>query len=177
MKREEQIEAAASTGRFGRTGWGVTRKERAFWEKVNKTDTCWLWTGWINSSGYGNFVFERKIYGAHRFSIELSGQTIANGWVVDHACRNRACINPDHLRVVTEKTNILQNSDGASARNAVKTHCKKGHLLSGDNLMVQFNNKAKTRIARRCRTCERAQFKKYWKRKNEQKTTDSKRSV
>jgi hypothetical protein len=73
-----------------------------FWAKVNKTDTCWLWTGKIDPEGYGR----HKVSYAHRYAFELhSGEIIPTGRQIDHICHVRACVNPGHLRSVTNKQN------------------------------------------------------------------------
>ena len=68
------------------TGPSKTAEER-FWPKVNKTDTCWLWTGSLSNTGYGQFQINRKLVLAHRFAYELVHGPIAPGLVIDHLCR------------------------------------------------------------------------------------------
>jgi hypothetical protein len=80
--------------------------EDRFWAKVTKTETCWNWTGGTDSSGYGVTWRDRRFVGAHRASYELRNKAIADGLVVDHICHNRACVNPDHLRLATSKQNM-----------------------------------------------------------------------
>lgn len=79
--------------------------EEQFWARVQKAETCWLWTGVINDGGYGIFSVNGKRTRAHRFSWELANSEIPEGMQVDHRCRNRECVNPAHLRVVTNKQN------------------------------------------------------------------------
>lgn len=74
-----------------------------FWLRVSKTDTCWLWTGRVNGSGYGsvsNAVF------AHRFSWELANGPIPKGLCVCHRCDRPSCVNPAHLFLATQGDNI-----------------------------------------------------------------------
>lgn len=133
-----------------------------FWAKVDKSagqDGCWPWTGGI-WKGYGYIGIDRKSERAHRVAYELEHGPIAPGLVLDHTCHNdtgcdggraclhRRCVNPAHLEPVTDRANVLRGS-GITARNAAKTHCKRGHELSGHNLMVEGT-------ARACRICRNA---------------------
>jgi hypothetical protein len=77
-----------------------------FWMKVQKGTSCWIWTGG-SSNGYGLFTesSKGKTHIAHRFSYEQTVGPIPDGLHLDHRCRNRRCVNPDHLRPVTNKQN------------------------------------------------------------------------
>jgi hypothetical protein len=82
----------------------VTR-EKMFWAKVNKTETCWLWTA-SKKGRYGQFgVGYPKTVLAHRWSYENAFGAIPAGMQIDHMCRVKLCVRPDHLRVVTNKQN------------------------------------------------------------------------
>lgn len=108
-----------------------------FWEKVQKTDECWLWVAGLNADGYGMFesVAEFGTNRAHRVAWIMANGPIPQGMQLDHLCRVRSCVNPAHLEVVTNKENILRSNGwgGVSSRRA---HCPKGHPYSGDNLRV-----------------------------------------
>lgn len=89
-----------------------------FWKYVDKTDTCWNWTGG-SSSKYGRVradAPERRQLLAHRVSYEMANGPIADGLVIDHRCHNTLCVNPDHLRAVTSKQNS-ENVAGPSKLN------------------------------------------------------------
>lgn len=90
---------------------------RRFWEKVVKGESCWGWTGSIRQGakgGYANFhVIDRDVV-AHRYSYEIHKGPIPPEMVVDHICHNRTCVNPDHLRLATNKQNA-ENRAGANA--------------------------------------------------------------
>jgi len=79
-----------------------------FWMKVQKGPSCWQWTAALSDTGYGSFYDSnrRKQCNAHRFSYELTIGPIPEGMDLDHACSNRSCVNPSHLRPVTRKQNM-----------------------------------------------------------------------
>jgi hypothetical protein len=127
--------------------------ESRFWAKVQKTDGCWLWVGSRMGSGYGQFGYAAgDLRMAHRMAYEFVKGTIPDGLDIDHLCRNRSCVKPDHLEAVTHRENMVRGETFA-ARNATKTHCKNGHPLSGSNLINQ------ARGDRVCRICANARVR------------------
>jgi len=128
--------------------------EERFWAKVEKTDTCWNWTAQLISGGYGHFRVGSKKILAHRFSYRLLKGSLDPSLTIDHLCRNRKCVNPDHLEQVTMRVNILRGK-GITARLARQTHCKRGHELSKENTYIKKNG------ARECRICSRESKRKY----------------
>lgn len=127
-----------------------------FADKVALTDSgCIEWIAGTNGCGYGFLRLDpendsRKCY-AHRWSYEHHRGPIPEGLVIDHPCRNTLCVNPDHLEAVPERENLLRGIS-SPAINAAKTHCLRGHPLSGDNLRIY-----KGTGYRQCRTCMRMQ--------------------
>jgi hypothetical protein len=120
-----------------------------FEANTQKTETCWLWTARLNASGYGTFgVNGKRSTLVHRWSFENFVGPIPDGLVIDHLCRVRNCVNPDHLEAVTQRENILRGVSRV-AMHAKQTHCLRGHLLAGDNLRLLASGE------RACRSCEK----------------------
>lgn len=127
----------------------MIRLSERFWKYVNKTETCWLWTGAKVTNGYGTFYIGGKntTAPAHRVIWEAINGLIPSDLLIDHICRVRHCVNPSHLRLVTNKENILCGF-GRTAINARKTHCTRGHAFDKTN--TYFNSKKNTRTCRHC---------------------------
>lgn len=117
-------------------------------------------------TGYSTlFLSTKGNYLSHRFIYQFYIGSIPEGFVIDHICRNRSCVNPMHLRAVTQRVNIL-SGNGATAKHAIKTHCNNGH---------EFNNQNTYRIkcGRQCRLCRDA-YMKIYRDKNKEKLRISK---
>lgn len=124
-------------------------KER-FSERYTKTKSCWIWNGYINNRGYGSIFISGRTTLAHRAWYEENVGKIPAGLQLDHLCRNRRCVNPGHLEVVSSRENTLRGV-GPSAINSRKTHCNSGHLLHGSNLITKRDG---SRSCRACRKCD-----------------------
>lgn len=116
-------------------------------ERIERKDGHWLWTGSLATRGYGRIRIDNQRPLAHRLAYELYVGPIPDGLTIDHLCRVRACVNPDHLEAVPMRVNILRGV-GATAIHARQTHCKRGHPLVGEHVYLSSNGH------RRCRTCQ-----------------------
>lgn len=98
------------------TNHGRSVEER-FWQKVRKTETCWLWQGSRNARGYGQFWPSDRAIGAHCWAYEDAHGPIPASLQLDHLWRTPSCVRPSHLEPVTCRTNILR---GIAARRSQK---------------------------------------------------------
>lgn len=138
--------------------------KKTVWErllpKICFSDDCWEWTASINNRGYGTFNMQGVVKGAHVVMYELLVGPVPAGMELDHLChdpvecsgegndcKHRRCVRPSHLEVVPRRENALRSGSLAAA-NARKTHCMRGHELSGENLYI-----VGTTGARQCSTC------------------------
>lgn len=124
----------------------LTNTER-FWNRVTTSDGCWLWNGQKTHNGYGTASLAGTTQMAHRIAYQLLVGPIPEGLTLDHLCKTKLCVRPEHLEPVTLRENILRG-DCPTAKNARKTECFRGHPLVGDNVMVD------KRRGRTCRTCK-----------------------
>lgn len=130
-------------------GSGEATAPIRFWTKVQFTGTCWLWTAYRDSYGYGAFYPARRYVAAHRWAYEFCVGPIPVGLELDHLCRVRACVNPEHLEPVTHRVNILRGVS-PTAIHARKTHCPQGHPYNEANTYLRPAGN------RECRLCKRA---------------------
>lgn len=127
-----------------------------FWATTDQESSdCILWLGTKSYDGYGKFHFKKKSWMAHRFIYEVTNGPAPLDQTVDHECRVRHCVNPKHLRLLTNKKNVLIG-DGLTAREALQTHCRLGHPFEGNNLRYE-------KTWRRCKRCHNDRQKKYRK--------------
>lgn len=122
---------------------------------------CWLWSGALSRAGYGLLQVpirrgQRRKAPAHRWAYERKHGLVPDGLVLDHLCRIRSCVNPEHLEVVTHRINVLRGV-GTGAKNARKYTCPKGHALVAGNLVP-----AQVKLgARSCKTCRKEYIRLY----------------
>ncbi len=128
--------------------------EERFYSKIKFSGEtqCWLWKGTKFSSGYGAFKIKGKTWRAHKFSYILFNGKIPEKLILHHKCKNKLCMNPKHMELVTPKKHTRVSTD----HNYNKIHCIRGHLLSGHNLYIQPSSGK-----RQCRICQHNQQKKF----------------
>lgn len=110
---------------------------------------CWTWTGVVLPTGYGSFTYGKRRRSAHRWMWIATEHDTPADLELDHLCRNRLCINPEHLELVTRRENLVRSPLTFAGRNAAKTHCLRGHPFDEANTLVD------KRGHRICRTCKR----------------------
>lgn len=135
----------------------IRRFERNF-EPV-PVSGCWIWTSYTGGrdDSYGKIYVDGKLRYAHRFSYEIYKGAIPPGLDVLHICDVKLCVNPNHLYAGTDsdnKADFLLRGDTSNNFNANKTHCKRGHPLTGDNLYVIKRG----RICKACADLSRAKW-------------------
>jgi len=130
----------------GRTVDDRGTAEERFWSSVLAVENCWEWLGSRDGWGYGAFFADGRYIGAHRYAYQLRRGDIPKGLTLDHLCRNKGCVNPDHLEPVTLRENVLRSENSASV-NAKKVVCIHGH---SDWLP---RPSPPGRVWRYCRTC------------------------
>lgn len=135
--------------------------ERRFWSKVDKNGSvsefrpdlghCWQWLGSLSVSGYGTIQLKGSTVQAHRWIYEHTVGLIPDDLVIDHLCRNRACINPAHMEIVTRAENTRRG-----LRGELMTHCANGHPFNEENTIPRS-----PAGGRRCRICRRETLRRH----------------
>lgn len=142
----------------GHAGAAASRRSllERFEEKVDRTskEEHWFWTGSKMVNGYGKIGVGGKYGGwklAHRIAWELYRGPIPEGLTIDHLCRIRHCVNPQHLEPVTNAENLRRGNGPPRGKRPWmrKSHCKYGHAFTAENTRVEKDG------SRRCRACQR----------------------
>lgn len=121
--------------------------ERLSEKYVEDAAGCWLWTAAVGGGGYGYLWAHGRVARAHRVAYELHVGPIPEGLDLDHLCRNRLCVNPEHLEPVTRSENLRRGLHGGGP--IPKAECKRGHPFDAENTRITSTGK------RRCRACHR----------------------
>lgn len=109
-----------------------------YWQQVQTTGFCWLWVGYLDEDGYGRFTLRNRAYSSHRaVYVSLVGSA-PSGKVIDHLCRVRNCVNPDHFEFVDAGVNTLRGFSPPMVRRQRET-CPSGH---------------EREVGKRCAVCE-----------------------
>lgn len=126
--------------------YDVKAKQRLLKKVLKQPSGCWEWQGTKSGNGYGRLFYRGRYHTAHRVSYQLYIGPIPEGLVIDHLCRNRGCVNPEHLEPVTFGENI-RRSPIHNMRS--KTHCPEGHEYTKKNTFIRRSG------SRECRTCKK----------------------
>lgn len=125
----------------------ATQRFNAKWKA--DANGCHVWTA-AKNKGYGIFTHKGRTWRAHRWALRfIAGVELLEGLQCDHLCNNPSCVNPAHIRQCSHIENLMAPHSNTTAKVASeKTHCKRGHELSGVNLLTQRDG------TRRCAKCD-----------------------
>lgn len=130
----------------------ILDSQEKFWVKTMKCESgCIEWIAARDTGGYGVFSVCGKMKKAHRVAFVLAHrEDVPTGLILDHICRNKACVNQEHLQAVTQRINVLRG-DAPPSKQVRRTVCPQGHALSTGNAIPSVSAKG----WRKCATCHR----------------------
>jgi hypothetical protein len=142
---------------------------KKIWAKLQVSGFCWHY-GDYKHKNHATVYFAGRRIGVHKVVYEYLVGLVPEGYKLDHVCRNKRCVNPDHLEPVTHSENIKrawkystkQGFEGAGKRSKVSTHCRKGHNLS--DVGVLLSKRANGTERKKCRACQH-DAQERWRRK------------
>lgn len=174
LSRDEIATAVASTPRSRKGHRSTKLEESLVWHSLTD-EACWPWAGPITSHGYGLAAIPGgggRVTTAHRVIWTIMHGPVDRQTQIDHACHDadecgrvdrdcphRACVNPNHLQALSARDNTLR-SNGPSAINARRTHCKNGHEFTAENTYLHVRGRA-------CRICRRAADRRSYRKETE----------
>lgn len=139
----------------------IIKNSGVFGENDTYGSECWIWIGYIADNGYGELEYCGKRDRAHRFVYEcLTKQVIPEKLTIDHLCRRRDCVNPEHMEIVTRGENVLRGNS-TSGINARKTECIHHHPFDENNTAIHKDGFRHCKECRKLRERERRRKKKY----------------
>lgn len=129
-----------------------------FWERVDMSGDCWLWTGTLGRKGYGRVPnYPMSPWAAHRVAYMLAVGPIPGDLLVLHRCDNPPCVRPDHLFLGTNADNMRDMRAKGRAHEQITTHCRNGHAYAEHG----FTRPSDPTQLRRCRACRHEQQRRY----------------
>ena len=128
-------------------------EERA-WKKIETIPECgcWMWVGATKKKGYGSFAVGGVSFGAHQVIYALYKGLVPKGLQLDHLCRVRSCVNPDHLEPVTSLENRLRG-ESLVFKASRSSYCKNGHIYNAKN--TRYVSLPDGYTGRACRVCDK----------------------
>jgi len=137
---------------------GTIEERIASRHRVEPVTDCWTWTGAVSNRSYGSIFYQGRMQKAHRVMWELNFGPVPKGLELDHLCRNRLCINPNHLEPVTRAENLARGIQ--SNQNIGKSHCIRGHEFNAENTRYKPGNGHRV-----CKECMRMHVRN-WRTRN-----------
>ncbi len=146
-----------------------TAIERFMDKVVIEPSGCWRWTASAIPAGYSCFYAHGSTHRAHKWGVEyFRHMKVPKGMECDHLCRNRWCVNPNHIEIVTKSVNMRRGRNQFRER----SHCKRGHALVSENIRRMKSGRGHTFNA--CRACIRiAETKRNGKRRRRKGQDDA----